>query len=68
MRVILCPAFSASARQRSREFVFVGRELLQRSLHAGDDPGNEPALFAEFQNSDIMLGITKQPSTTASIP
>jgi hypothetical protein len=49
--------------------VLIGQKLLQRlALHARDDPGDEPAFFAEFQNSDIMLGITQRRSTTASIP
>jgi len=38
------------------------------ALHARDDAGNEPALLAELKDSDMMLGITRRPSTTASIP
>jgi len=61
--------FRSPALEQLQKFVLVGRQLLQRlALHAGDDPGNEPALFAQFKNSDIMLGITRRPSTTASIP
>src|SRR5262245_15330411 len=61
--------FRSPALEQLQEFVLVGCELLQRlALHARYDPGYEPCLFAEFKDSDIMLGITRRPSTTASIP
>ena len=48
---------------------FIQPGLFQRlAFHARYDPGDEPAILLELQNSDIMLGITKQPSTPASIP
>ena len=55
--------------EQLQEFVLIDLELLQwLAFHARYDPDDEPAFFAQLQNSDIMLGITKQPSTTASIP
>ena len=39
------------ALEQLEEFILIGCKLLQRlALHAGDDPGNEPAFFAEFDH------------------
>ena len=56
MRSILCPAFSASSRQRLQQLqqcALVDRELLQRlALDARHDAGNEPARLAHLDHGD----------------
>src|SRR5262245_63020414 len=47
----------------------VGLQLLHwLALDPGHVPGNQPTLCPHLKDSDIMLGITRRPSTTASIP
>jgi hypothetical protein len=55
MRLILCPAFSASSRHRSSNFsnALVDPELFQRlAFDARHDTGNEPARKAHLDDGD----------------
>jgi hypothetical protein len=43
-------------------------EAQRLAFNARHDAGYEPALLTQFQSSDIMLGFTRRPSPTDSIP
>ena len=53
--------------RRVTGFADLGHGLPQMQPGCGSK-SREPGVFEHLKNSDIMLGITRRPSTTASIP